>query len=115
MSNIFLAGSLIFLACKEGGGVDPTTNTCDDEGISVYGMKPSALISNIAVASGLLAAILMPIIGAIIDYTPRRKFVGISSAIVLGCIQATQIGTSEVRRTKKQWIFWNSQDSVLGL
>jgi MFS-type transporter involved in bile tolerance (Atg22 family) len=105
MSNIFLAGSLIYLACKEGGGIDPTTNTCNDEGITVHGMKPSALISNIAVASGLLAALLMPIIGAIIDYTPRRKFVGIASAIVLGCIQAVQIGTVEVRRTNSNGYF----------
>jgi hypothetical protein len=62
MSNIYLAASLIYLACKEAGGVDPLTNECDDSELTVRGgMKPSALISNIAVISGLLSAFLMPV------------------------------------------------------
>lgn len=62
MANIYLAGSLIFLACNEAGGVDPTTNECDDSDLTVRGgMKPSALISNILVISGLLSAFLMPV------------------------------------------------------
>jgi len=35
----------------------------------------------------------MPFTGAIIDFTPRRKFVGISSAALIILIQAAQIGT----------------------
>jgi hypothetical protein len=61
MSNIYLATSLIYLACKEAGGVDLMTDKCVDSDLTVHGMKPSAFISNIALVSGLLSAFLMPV------------------------------------------------------
>jgi hypothetical protein len=61
MSNIYLATSLIYLACKDAGGVDPMTDECVNSDLTVHGMKPSALISNIALVSGLLSAFLMPV------------------------------------------------------
>mmetsp|Transcript_14349 Transcript_14349/g.23229 ORF Transcript_14349/g.23229 Transcript_14349/m.23229 type:complete len:543 (+) Transcript_14349:110-1738(+) len=97
MSNIFLASSLIHLACDEAGGLDPESGTCDSQ-VSVRGMKPSSLITNIAVISGLLGAFFMPVFGAIVDFTPHRKLTGIVSVIVLTLIQAVQIGT-----TQKTW------------
>ncbi|KAG7340015.1 vacuole effluxer Atg22 like protein [Nitzschia inconspicua] len=96
MSNIYLAGSLIYLACKESGGVDPLTDECEDSDLTVRGgMKPSALISNIAIISGLLSAFLMPIFGAIVDYTHHRKLMGIISMAILTTIQGVQIATIE--------------------
>ncbi|KAG7340010.1 vacuole effluxer Atg22 like protein [Nitzschia inconspicua] len=96
MSNIYLAGSLIYLACKESGGVDPITNECDDSDLTVRGgMKPSALVSNISIISGLLSAFLMPVFGAIIDYTDHRKLMGIISIVILTTIQGVQIATIE--------------------
>jgi hypothetical protein len=61
MSNIYLSTSLIYLACKEAGGVDPMTDECVNSDLTAHGMKPSALISNIALVSGLLSAFLMPV------------------------------------------------------
>ena len=48
----------------------------------------------IATASGILAAFLMPLIGAIIDYTPHRKTAGILSAVMIWLIQFAQIWTN---------------------
>ena len=83
MSNVFLSRSLIKLAENE------ALQSCEDEGIvaddcelTVYGFRPSSLVTNIAVIAGLLAAFLLPIVGAIVDYTDHRKLVGgISAAL----------------------------------
>lgn len=103
MSNIFLASSLIYLACEEAGGLvtdEDGNKTCDsDLAGSVHGMQPASLITNIAVISGLLSAFFMPIIGAIVDFTPHRRLMGILSAALLTAIQTTQIGTVSVRRS----------------
>lgn len=90
MSNIFLSTALITLAEMELG--------CDDVGEEcgkIYGFKPSSLISNIAVITGILSAFFMPIIGAITDYTNHRHTLGMVASILLVTIQAIQIGTVE--------------------
>ena len=94
MSNIFLAASLIHLAANEAGCIldngDVDTTDCN---IRIHGFRPASLITNIAVISGLLAAFLMPVIGAVIDYTPHRHAVGWISATILVIIQAAQVYT----------------------
>jgi hypothetical protein len=97
MSNVYLANSLIHLACKQGGGFEGENERCTNYNVTVYGMKPGALISNIAVIASVLSALLMPFFGAIIDFTPHRRMVGVGTAIGLGAISAIQIGTNEVR------------------
>lgn len=90
MSNIFLSTALITLAEMELG--------CDEVGEEcgkIYGFKPSSLISNIAVITGILSAFFMPIIGAITDYTNHRHTLGMVASILLVTIQAIQIGTVE--------------------
>lgn len=96
MSNIFLSSSFLRLASEAAGcifhdeddAID--TPTCTSK---IYGFRPSSLISNIAIIAGLLAAFTMPFIGALIDYTPYRRMVGIVSATIMLAIQAIQIGT----------------------
>ena len=90
MSNIVLGTALIELASEEAGCVPGETDVCDKK---VYGFTPTSLISNIAVISGLLSAFFMPMIGAIVDYTPYRKAAGIWAAVAMGVIQVAQIGT----------------------
>ena len=96
MSNVYLANSMIHLACKAAGGFDPEGERCVNNQLTIYGMKPAALISNIAVASSVLSALLMPLFGAIIDYTPHRKWVGVGTAALLTIITGIQIGTVDV-------------------
>lgn len=93
MSNIFLGSSLIALAEMEIGCYDP-----DDTGIEcgkIYGFKPSSLITNIAIITGILSAFLLPFIGAIVDFTPNRHSLGVASSAILVVIQAVQIFTIE--------------------
>jgi hypothetical protein len=93
MSNVYLANAMIHLACKAGGGFDETGTRCVNPDVTVYGMKPYALISNIAVVASILASVTMPPAGAVIDYTSHRKSVGICSAIGLVVISAVQVYT----------------------
>lgn len=90
MSNVFLSRSLIKLAERAAGCLD------DDEGIcelTIYGFRPSSLVTLIGTVSGLLAAFLLPIVGAIVDYTKHRKLLGLSTAVLLISVQAAQIYT----------------------
>lgn len=89
MSNVFLSTALITLA-KRSLGCQDEDEVCDG---TVYGFKPSSLITIIATISGLLAAFLLPLLGAIVDTTPHRKLVGITFAVLLIAIQAIQIWT----------------------
>jgi len=104
MSNIFLSVSFVYLASLDADCVnfgpdfdaDPRNFTyvepCPN---TVYGFKPGSLVANIAVITGLLSAFLMPLIGAVVDYTPHRRAVGIWSAVMIVAIQIIQIGTVE--------------------
>ncbi len=101
LSNIFLSASLITLAkihvgCIErdvdNGNIVAVDDICDKR---VYGFKPSSLMTNIAALSGVLAAFLLPFIGAIVDYTRHRKLIGCIAAVVIMTVQAVQIGTVE--------------------
>ena len=93
MSNIFLSTSLIFLASEAAGCLDDEGKVADTCTNNVHGMLPAALVTNIAIVSGLLAAFLMPLAGAMVDYTPYRRAVGITVASLMILIQAIQIGT----------------------
>jgi len=88
ISNIFLSAGLITLAEKEIGCYD-----VDIECGKVYGFKPSSIITNIGVVGGVLAALLLPFIGAIVDCTDRRRTLGASTAFVMIVIQSVQIAT----------------------
>lgn len=91
MSNVFLSTALIFYASEAAGCVEDDGTILEDCDGKVDGFKPASLITNISVISGLLAAFFMPIVGAIIDYTPYRRTTGVVSAVILSVIQATQI------------------------
>jgi MFS transporter, UMF1 family len=85
MSSIFLGPALLQLATDAAG--------CDSEEICnnrIYGMKPSSLLSNIAIFSNLLVAILMPLFGAIVDHTPYRRQVGMYSAFSLTVLKGIE-------------------------
>ena len=106
MSNIFLATSLTYLASEQVGCVtqDPETGNdivqenCQEKVFGIF--RPTSLITNIAVIWGVSAALFMPLIGAIIDYTPHRWKVGVTSAALLIVIQVVQIGT-----TSSTWFY----------
>ncbi len=92
MSNIFIASAFITLAKRSLGCKDDQEEECIGE---VYGFRPSSLITIMSTVSGLLSAFLLPIIGAIVDYTKYRKhsFAFIATAIII--LQTTHIGISK--------------------
>ena len=98
MSNIYMNNMLIYFSCKAGGGFGEgeQANMCVNPNVTVYGMKPAALISNILIVAAVLSAILMPVFGAVVDYTRHRRKVGIIMSALLTIITAMQIGTTEV-------------------
>ena len=96
MSNIFLSTSIITLAEMEVGCYSEDDEETEEiECDKVYGFKPSSLITNAAAVAGVLSAFFLPFIGALIDFTPYRRTVGIASAVSLILINSVQIGTVE--------------------
>lgn len=91
-SNFFLAISLLTLAKKQIGCYFDD-DTVESECGKVYGFKPSSLLTNIGVVAGVLTALFLPFIGAIVDCTTHRRTVGYISATILLTIQTIQIGT----------------------
>ena len=99
MSNIFLTTSFVYLAQEEAGCVDEEGDVIDDCDGEAYGFQPATFVSNIAVISSVLAALFMPVIGAMVDYTKHRKTVGMVASGLMILIQVIQIGT-----VSKTWL-----------
>jgi hypothetical protein len=94
MSNVFLSTSFIILAKIDAGCDDMENNDeeyeCDNK---IYGFKPSSFVTLISTLSSVLAVLFLPMIGALLDYTPYRRSLGIASAVLMMIIQTVQIGT----------------------
>lgn len=72
---VFVSCELLRLAkaaagCEETGGEEAT---CENR---VYGMRPTSLLTNIMTVQGLISAVIMPLIGSVIDHTKYRRAVG---------------------------------------
>eukprot|EP00934_Nitzschia_sp_Nitz4_P001322 Nitzschia sp. Nitz4//scaffold9_size221794//154469//158009//NITZ4_001367-RA/size221794-processed-gene-0.27-mRNA-1//1//CDS//3329561064//1322//frame0 len=96
ISNALLSTSFVFLAHDEVGCWDheegEVIDGCDER---IHGFRPASLVTNIAAIASLVAALMLPVIGAIIDYTPYRQLLGRVVAFLILAIQAVQIGTSK--------------------
>jgi UMF1 family MFS transporter len=102
ISGIFLGTALLHLADIAAGcdvTKDENGDVPDCNG-KVLGMKPSSLLAVMGVITGLLAALTMPIIGAVVDHTNLRWTVGVVSAGFLVGINAIQIFLAE-----PNWLF----------
>ena len=100
MANVVFNAALLELAqraagCPTGEELLAYKEATGDEDYEctnkIYGQYPVALISNIAVVTGLLSAFFMPFIGVILDFTSYRRFVGIAFATIFTMIQMIQI------------------------
>lgn len=75
-AGAFLATALIKIAKDEAGcQIEklPGETKLPDCNEKVYGLKPSSLLSTFATVLGLVAAIFMPVVGAIVDSTSHRR------------------------------------------
>lgn len=100
LSNVYLSAALITLAEKEIDCYHADDDIEHDECGNVYGFKPSSLITTIGTITGILSALLVPFIGAIIDCTDHRRRLGVLAALAMIVIQAVQIGTFQ-----STWLF----------
>ena len=78
-SAAFLASTLLRLA-KEAAGCEtepPEGETkvpeCDGR---VYGIRPSSLLTTYTIVIGITSAVLMPLMGSLVDHTPHRRLLG---------------------------------------
>lgn len=97
MSSLFLGPALLELAsdqvkgeCQQFSEDTEHYGACLDE-VRIYGFKPSSLLSNIAVAGGILGAFILPPFGAIVDRTPYRKQVGMYSAVLITVVKPIEL------------------------
>ena len=59
--------------CKAGDVRHPQDKECaKDPDCKVYGLSPSSTIPFVATVSGLCCAVLMPLVGAFVDHSPKR-------------------------------------------
>jgi len=92
-SNIYLSTAILHLARERAGCLDENEKVipaCDGE---AYGFKPGNFISNMAVLASILSALSMPVVGAMIDFSERRKIMGVALSVSIIVIQLIQIGT----------------------
>jgi len=110
ISNIFLSTSFVFLASQEAGCLNETGDEvledCDKQ---VRGFRPASFVANIAVVAGVLSALFMPVVGAMIDYTPYRREVGAVTASLLVMMLAVQTGT-----VLKTWFYMGILQALVG-
>ena len=90
MSSMFLGPALLQLATQAAGCVydQEASVVCEEK---VYGFRPSSLLSNMAVVSGLLVPIMLPIVGAIVDHTPFRKQVAATTGVALALVKGFEV------------------------
>jgi MFS transporter, UMF1 family len=77
---------------------------------TVYGLKPSSLLTTVTSVIGVVAALSMPVFGAIVDRTPYRRRVGVITACILIVTTAIQITVGTV-----DWLIILCIEAVAGL
>lgn len=83
----YVGNAILRLALLEAGCSLPREQ-CDG---TVYGLKPSSLLTATSAIVGVLAAILMPLIGAIVDHTSFRRLLGSVSGFLVVAFTASQL------------------------
>jgi len=69
----YVGTAILRLAMKEAGC---RTSDCTNK---THGFKPSSLLTTTTTIIGIISAILMPIVGSVVDHTPYRRMVGVVS------------------------------------
>lgn len=86
-TGTFVGSALLRLAAFDAGCEQIAT-------CHVYGFRPSSLLTLTSAIAGIVASLLMPFIGAIVDHTRYRKAVGTITALIVVAISAGQISIS---------------------
>jgi len=85
-AGAFLFSALLRLAKQEAGcATDPPpgSNKVPDCDGRVYGIRPNSLLTTFTILVGVISAVLLPFMGAVVDFTKQRLLVGkVTSAIL---------------------------------
>jgi len=95
----YVGSAIIRLASKDVGCQNP--RVCD---VAVKGgiLKPSSLLTTTSAIVGVVGALLMPFVGAIVDHTRHRKLLGVVSGFVVVLVTGLQIMISQ---DPNNWLF----------
>jgi MFS-type transporter involved in bile tolerance (Atg22 family) len=88
---VFVSSDLLRLAKEATGCVEYEEMWQQECTQRVYGMRPSSILAYIVMVVGLLSAVLMPLIGSIIDHTKYRRAVGSISAAFMSVMILIQM------------------------
>lgn len=89
----YVGGAILRMAVKEAGGPNNV--------IRGFGLKPSSLLTATSAIIGVVAAILMPVMGAIVDHTSYRRQVGIVSGFFAVILVGAQVAIDD---EKNNWL-----------
>jgi len=90
MTRTFIGASILRLALADAGCKNPST--CH---VKLHGLKPSSLLTTATAIVGVVAALTMPIVGAVVDHTRYRKIVGATTAFLLVCVVGGEVAINE--------------------
>lgn len=80
----YVGSAILRLAIKDAG-----------PGGTVYGFKPSSLLTLFTSIIGVIAAVMMPIVGAVVDHTRFRRMMGVLSGVLSVAFIGGQIAINE--------------------
>jgi len=93
-SAVYLSVAIVSLA-KRQAGCEVETDTNDICDVRVYGLRPSSLLTTYSTIVGIISAFSLPVVGAVVDYTCHRKFIGLITAIAQILLVSSQIFLNE--------------------
>jgi MFS-type transporter involved in bile tolerance (Atg22 family) len=96
---VFVSSELLRLAKEATGCMGTDEERFDDDVVyeescdeaRVYGMRPTSILTNIVTVTSLLSAIIMPLVGSIVDHTDHRRAVGSISAAAIAIFILVQM------------------------
>jgi hypothetical protein len=97
-TGAFIGPALVILAKEQAGCETEAPSSAEDVpdcNETVYGIKPSSLLTLMSSAVGLASAFAIPVGGAIVDYTPHRRLIGRVTSFLFSAIIATLAFLSE--------------------
>jgi len=97
MSSLFIGPALLELATAAAQR-DCVAEGNDCQEAKIHRFRPSSLLANMSVVSGLLTCAFLPLFGAIVDHTRHRRLVGILSGILAVGLIGVQISISVERK-----------------
>ncbi|EEC50464.1 predicted protein [Phaeodactylum tricornutum CCAP 1055/1] len=99
----YVGQAILRLATQDAGCLNP--RTCTN---TVYGLKPSSLLTATTSIVGVVAAFLMPIVGAVVDHTTHRRLLGLVSGMAAVVLAGIQISVNA-----NNWFFILCVDGAL--